>query len=322
MPRPLRIEYEDAYYHVMNRGRSRQNVFHGARYYEAFLAILSESHQRFGLEVLCYCLMDNHYHLLVKTREANLGRAMRHINGVYTQRHNRMKKTDGPLFRGRYKAICVEEDSYQLQLSRYIHRNPIEAGMVKRLEDHPWSSYGYFIRRQPPPDWLFPQAIFDQLNVKTRIREKYRAYVEQGIDEELASLYNKGNQVPYLGSDEFRQWAYAQRETDEMEITRQTRQHFRPGIAEIIESVAKQFKVSSESMLISQRGRVPNNIPRWVGMYMAQEYGAMTLKEIAGAFGLKRGGSIPTTIKKLLLAMEKDKKLLMMVSKLKRRYDA
>ena len=120
---------------------------------------------------------------------------MRHINGVYTQRHNRIKKTDGSLFRGRYKAICVEEDSYQLQLSRYIHRNPIEAGMVEGLEDHPWSSYGYFIRPKKSPDWLYPQAIFDQLGATKHLREKYRAYVEQGTDEELARLYNKGNQV-------------------------------------------------------------------------------------------------------------------------------
>jgi putative transposase len=79
--------------------------------------MLAEAHQRFGIQILCYCLMGNHYHLLVKTPEANLGRAMRHINGLYTQRYNRLKNTDGSLFRGRYKAICVEDDSYQLQLS-------------------------------------------------------------------------------------------------------------------------------------------------------------------------------------------------------------
>jgi REP element-mobilizing transposase RayT len=84
-------------------------------------------------------------HLLVKTSEANLGRAMRHINGVYTQRHNRLHKTDGSLFRGRYKSIVVEEESYQLPLSRYIHRNPLEAGMVETLDDYPWSSYQHYI---------------------------------------------------------------------------------------------------------------------------------------------------------------------------------
>jgi REP element-mobilizing transposase RayT len=146
MPRPLRIEYENAYYHVMNRGRGRQRIFHGDDYYSAFLQTLEEAHQRYRIQILCYCLMGNHYHLLLKTPEANLGRAMRHINGLYTQRYNRLRKIDGPLFRGRYKAILVEEDSYQLQLSRYIHRNPIEAGVVNHLESYAWSSYPYYVK--------------------------------------------------------------------------------------------------------------------------------------------------------------------------------
>ena len=134
MPRPLRIEYENACYHVMNRGRSKQKIFHNEEYYQVFLSTLAQAHKRFSIQIQSYCLMSNHYHLLVKTPEGNLGRAMRHINGIYTQRYNRMKKTDGSLFRGRYKAILVEEDSYQLQLSRYIHRNPIEAKVVEQLE--------------------------------------------------------------------------------------------------------------------------------------------------------------------------------------------
>ena len=109
MPRPLRIEYENACYHVMNRGRSRQDIFHEEKDYQSFLNTLAEAHKRFGLQIQSYCLMQNHYHLLIKTPEGNLGRAMRHINGLYTQRYNRMRKTDGPLFRGRYKAILVEE---------------------------------------------------------------------------------------------------------------------------------------------------------------------------------------------------------------------
>ena len=101
MPRPLRMEYENAYYHVMNRGRGRQQIFHGEPYYQAFLTTLSEAHQRFGLEIHAYCLMGNHYHLLLCTPRGNLSRCMRHINGLYTQRYNRLKKTDGPLFRQR-----------------------------------------------------------------------------------------------------------------------------------------------------------------------------------------------------------------------------
>jgi len=318
MSRPIRIEYEDACYHVMNRGRARQKIFHDAHYFEAFLTCLAEAHQRFGLQILSYCLMDNHYHLLVKTPEANLGRAMRHINGVYTQRYNRLKKTDGSLFRGRYKAICVEEDSYQLQLSRYIHQNPLEARMVKKIEDYPWSSYRYFVTQSIPPEWLYRQEIYNQLNVKSRLREKYRAFVELGVDEEIAQFYNKGNTAPYLGSEAFRDWAYAQRDMEYADASNAVSRLFRPSIDEIIERVAKAFKVTRESILTSQRGRVPNNIPRWVAMYLSQELGGKKLSVIAKTFGLKRTGSIPTTVAKLQVRMKKDASLLRKIKGIKR----
>jgi len=318
MSRPLRIEYENAYYHIMNRGRSGQDIFHGEQYFKVFLGALDEAHQRFGLQVLCYCLMSNHYHLLVKTPEANLGRAMRHINGVYTQRHNRMKHTDGPLFRGRYKAICVEEDSYQLQLSRYIHRNPVEAKMVDHLLDYPWSSYSYYVSNQKPPKWLYQSDIFDQLHASSRLREKYLAFVELGVDEEITRFYGKGNMMPYLGSEAFRDWAYAQRDTEESALSKQDIQLFRPSIDEIVEQVAKVFGVSADSIVKGKRGIGERNVPRWVAMCLSLEIGSKKLTVIANAFGLKRTGSIPTTVKKLHALLEEDSKLLEKVEKLRR----
>ena len=121
----------------MNRGSGRQKIFHGAKYYEAFLETLEESHNRFDAQIHAYCLMDNHYHLSIATPRANLGRIMRHINGVYTQRYNRLKRTDGPLFRGRYKAILIDDDAYLLQLGRYIHRNPAVAPLSVGCVDRP-----------------------------------------------------------------------------------------------------------------------------------------------------------------------------------------
>jgi len=321
MPRPIRIEYEDACYHVMNRGRARQKIFLNAEYFDAFLVCLSEAHRRFGIQILCYCLMDNHYHLLIKTPEANLGRAMRHINGVYTQRYNRLKKTDGALFRGRYKAICVEEDSYQLQLSRYIHQNPLEAKIVKKNDDYPWSSYAYYVTNQKIPDWLYQQDIFDQLHVKSRLREKYRAFVELGVDDELAQFYSKGNTVPYLGSATFRDWAYSQRTMNKGSVSKQAIQLFRPSIEEIVTQVAKTFKVSELSILKSERGQVKNNIPRWVAMALSQDISSKKLNEIAKSFNLKRTGSIPTTVSKLRALMEEDLSLKRKVGRITRQYD-
>lgn len=319
MPRPLRIEYENAYYHVMNRGRARQKLFHGPAYYEAFLEILDQAHQRFGVEVLCYCLMDNHYHLLVKTPEANLGRIMRHINGVYTQRYNRMKKVDGALFRGRYKAICVEEDSYQLELSRYIHRNPLEAKKINSLDDFAWSSYACYVdKNQRPPKWLYQGDIYAQLGARTKKWEKYRAFVNKNEDDELSQYYGKGNVTPYLGSDEFRAWAYSQRVTDDDSVSLAASTAFRPNAIEIVEQVATAFRVSSESILSTTRGG-NNNVPRWVAMHLCQEVGGLRLKSIAENLGLKRTGSIPTTIKKLKELMKNDKALDRKVERISRR---
>ncbi len=156
MSRPLRIEYPDAYYHVMSRGRGHQTIFDETPDYQAFLTTLEEAYKRFGVEVHAYYLVGTHYHLLLKTPEANLSRVMRHINGVYTQRYNRIKQTDGPLFRGRYKAILVERDEYWLQLTRYIHRNPIEVRVprVRALEAYPWSSYPAYLNQVAAPTWL------------------------------------------------------------------------------------------------------------------------------------------------------------------------
>jgi len=321
MPRPLRIEYENAYYHVMNRGRGRQHIFHGDDYFKVFLATLDEAYQRFGLQVLCYCLMSNHYHLLVKTPEGNLGRAMRHVNGQYTQRYNRLRKTDGPLFRGRYKAILVEQDSYQLQLSRYIHRNPLEAGIVDKLEAYPWSSYPCYVTSQSSPDWLYREEIYQQLSVKSRRREKYRAFVELGTDEEIATFYSKGNQVPYLGSDEFRDWAYRHRQTDEMVVSKEVLKQFRPGLPEIATLIANHFGVDADTLTGNRRGLAEENIPRWVLMYVAQEVGGHKLRDIADLLELKRIGSIPTTIAKLKLRMEEDSALARKVLNISRKYD-
>ena len=110
MPRPTRLEYEGAYHHVMNRGRNRQTIFHDRRYYEEFINTLTEAKEKFDAVIHAYCLMGNHYHLFIETPRANLSRIMQHINGLYTQRHNRLRKADGTLFRGRYKSVLVDED--------------------------------------------------------------------------------------------------------------------------------------------------------------------------------------------------------------------
>jgi putative transposase len=146
MARPLRIQYSDAWYHVMNRGNRREQIFIDRGDYYAFIDLLKDCVEMWNIRVVAYCLMGTHYHILLQTPDANLSRCMRHINGVYTQHFNRSHGLDGHLFRGRYKSILVDSDVYLLELLRYIHRNPIEAGMFDRLGSYQWSSHKGYLK--------------------------------------------------------------------------------------------------------------------------------------------------------------------------------
>ena len=154
MARPLRIEYANAWYHILNRGRRGELIFADTYDYIGFIDLLIDTSEQWNLSVAAYCLMPNHYHLLVQTPDANISRCMRHIDGVYTQRFNRRHECDGPLFRGRYKSILVEADSYLLTLIRYIHRNPLKAGLTDKLDHYQWSSHRGYLSKAEKWNWL------------------------------------------------------------------------------------------------------------------------------------------------------------------------
>ena len=204
MPRPLRIEYPNAWYHVMNRGAGYRDIYASERHRQIFLEVLKEAIDQFGIEIHAYCLMNNHYHLLIKTPEANLGRAMRHINGVYTQRFNKTQKTDGPLFRGRYKALIVEKETYLLQVSRYIHLNPVAAKITKSLASYPWSSYADYIYKTKKTSWLKVDEVLAMLNA-TNHSLAYKKFVAAGVDRETQSFYEKRNMPIVLGNPAFKE---------------------------------------------------------------------------------------------------------------------
>ena len=140
MARPLRIAYPGAYYHVTSRGNEQKHVFKSRKDREKFLNYLASATQRYGAVIHVYCLMTNHYHLLIETPEGNLSQIMRHINGAYTTYFNVKRKRSGHLFQGRFKAILVQTVAYAAELSRYIHLNPVRAGMVEKPGDYLWSS--------------------------------------------------------------------------------------------------------------------------------------------------------------------------------------
>ena len=299
MVRPLRIEYEDAFYHVMNRGRGRQWIFPNPDYYSDFLTCIDESHKRFGIEIHSYCLMGNHYHLLVKTPRGNLSRAMRHIDGVYTQRHNRRKKTDGSLFRGRYKAIVVDASSHLLQVSRYIHRNPIDLSrpIVDKLEDYPWSSYAAYIKPAEPFQWLNRDTVYGAMGSFHRYRA-YRAFVEEGTDQETASFYNQQGKPAIWGDKAFKKIAYGKANTLSIEVDKKGLKEVIP-LMDIIEAVSKHFHIPVETIQKAKRGSGSPNVPRWIAMRLCQEIGGAKLTEIADVFQVGHYSTVSQSIWRL-----------------------
>ena len=310
MSRPLRIEYEDAYYHVMNRGRGRQKIFHGEDYYNAFLDTLNEAHERFGLQIHAYCLMGNHYHLLVKTPEGELQRAMRHIGGVYTQRYNRLKRTDGALFRGRYKAILIDDDEYLLHVSKYIHRNPLEAKLVRQLERYLWSSYPCYLNKQPAPDWLHRQEVYGQLHSKRNVAQKYAEYVmDDVVNETVKAFYGRDQLGTILGDELFVEAIQNEFEEVSEEVARRERNPLRPEIKAIVRAVSEYYGLSEQAIYAVKKGRGVKNEPRKLAMYLAQCIGDYRLTEIAEQFGLRHYGGVSNAIHMIKQALEEDKKL-------------
>ena len=181
MARPLRIEYEGAVYHVTSRGNAGEDIFRDDAGRVRFLKVLGVAVERFGWICHAYCLMTNHYHLLIETPEPNLSRGMKHLNGVYTQWFNRRHSRAGHLVQGRFKAILVEKESYLLELVRYIVLNPVRAKLVRSASDWPWSSYHAAAGQTAPPDFLTTAWILSQFadDPATAIHA-YRTFVEQG----------------------------------------------------------------------------------------------------------------------------------------------
>ena len=204
MVRPLRIEYAGAVYHVTSRGDRHEPIAKDDFDRRSFFDILGQALQRFDAQAWAYCLMDNHYHLVLHTREANLSRLMRQINGVYTQNFNRRHRLSGHLFQGRFKAILVDRDSYLLEVCRYVDLNPVRARMVKRADAYVWSSYRALADLATQPDWLDAKPIYAQLapgKSASYAAEKYARFVAQGKDSQLWSDHLK--QQIYLGDEEF-----------------------------------------------------------------------------------------------------------------------
>lgn len=300
MARPLRIHYANAWYHVMNRGAGRKKIFMNNLHREIFIELLEDCHTMYHINIHAYCLMDNHYHLLVSTPDANLSRAIRHLNSVYTQRFNRLTKSDGSLFKGRYKAKIIEEDSYLLIVSRYIHLNPVEANIVSQPEYYKWSSYRAYTGAIKPPSWLFTtilQEMIPKIASLSHIKD-YRDYVENQDMTEINVFTSTKLTSPVFGSAEFKDRILSildpSIKIDCAADIRRLRNI--PGFDLIALQVCDFYHVKMDSLLTSKRGNL--NWPRLIFIYISRKRFGFTSLAISQFLGCTHRSTISASVHK------------------------
>lgn len=315
MSRPIRIAYPGAWYHVMNRGRRAENIYLDKYDYQTFVDLLQETSEAWNIQIAAYCLMPNHYHMLIQTPEGNISRAMRHVNGVYTQRFNSRHRLDGQLFRGRYKSILVNGDSYLLQLVRYIHRNSLKAKLVENINAYPWSSHKAYLSVAKKWDWLHKEIILDLLTTekKSQLRT-YRRFISVDDDKELEDLMASKRWPSLYGPKDFIDWVKTTyREKNKQSEIPQARE-LNLDAENIVTTVCNHYKVEVAELHTSKRGTF--NEPRSVAIYLIRRLRHDTLREIGNIFNLDKYSSVSSIIERLKTRMKQDRKLNIRIQKL------
>ncbi|MHC1727408.1 MAG: transposase [Syntrophobacteraceae bacterium] len=308
MSRPLRIEFPGAWYHVMNRGRRREQVFEDDADYHRFIALLQESVRLWDVRIAAFCLMPSHYHVLIHTPLGNLSRCMRHLNGVYTQRYNTAHGCDGQLFRGRFKAILVDGDSYLLQLVRYIHRNPVRAGIADSPELYRWSSHPGYLSSAKAWEWLYRDFIFSILTPRKNARRaEYRRFMAMEDREDITRIFSSEIWPPFLGDESSVERLKALFFEDKTHPQVPDSLALAPEIQRIMRAVCSHYRVDESQLLKSRRGRL--NEPRAVAIYLTRVLRRDTFADIGSAFGLRGYSSVGSVLDSMRKRLASDPEL-------------
>jgi len=309
MARSLRIVFPGAFYHVTARGNERKAIFKSKKDREKFLEYLETASERYNAVIHVYCMMDNHYHLLLETPSGNLPQIMRHINGAYTTYFNVKRARNGHLFQGRYKAILVDVDEYAKELSRYIHLNPVRAKMVDAPEDYAWSSYNYYIGKQKSPSWLNRDLILGYFGFKVAAaRKQYQSFVETLVGQIYDSPITDVVGSALLGSQDFIDFI------KKKYISKQEKNRNLPALNQLKPSVSMDqiFKVV-DSLSIKDK-----KVSRNLKIYLCHKYTGKKLKTIGNYFGISES-AVSRASGRALEQIELDRKLKKKVSILEKK---
>ena len=273
MARPLRIEYDGALYHITSRGNARKPIYKDEQDRQVFLDTLGRVNKKYNWICHAYCLMNNHYHLIIETPDGNLSKGMRQLNGIYTQIYNRNHHKVGHIFQGRYKAILIERESRLLEVCRYVVLNPVRAKAVEKPEGWQWSSYrGTSGMGKPHPclttDWVLGQFS----GKKGQAERRYREFVEAGIGK--ATIWKDVRGGSILGEDEFIETliGYIKGQRDIREIPKSQRYANRPKLKEIFAKGVEDGKPARDKKIraaVERHGYSQREVADHLGLHYA-----------------------------------------------------
>jgi REP element-mobilizing transposase RayT len=320
MARPLRVEYPGAYYHVINRGNNQEKIFKNDRDKEKFLEYLAKANQRFSIIIHTYCLMSNHFHLLVETPDPNLSMAMQWINVSYATYFNRKRGRHGHLFQGRFKAILIDADEYLKHLSRYIHLNPVRAKIVAIPSKYQWSSYAAFIGKLKTPSFLETDWLLSNFGKrKKEARRNYKAFVEAA---DITTVENPHKQLTagfILGDLDFVNWvkdSFLSGRKDEKEIPQLKKLKPKIQLETVVNAVCQEFVCNEEHIIT--KGRKQNKA-REVAIHLTRELSGMSCKDLGLYFGGVSGALITMMSNRIAQEIAQNRRFKHRIEQIKKR---
>jgi putative transposase len=307
MARPLRIEYPGAFYHVLNRGHRQEPIVLDSRDRERFLLDVGRMAELFRVLIHGYCLMTNHYHLILETPEGNLSRAVQWLNVSYATYYNRRHQCAGHLFQGRFKAILVDAGTYLDALSRYVHLNPVRAGLTSRAWDYEWSSCRYFVRAGKGPAWLEVNRILAGFGrTSTLARRRYTAFLSDAEARDPMENVVAGS---LLGAEPFIRWVkdtflsarQRNREIPDLKMLQAS-----VALNAVVRRTAEHLGVKPEQVLAAGRKQ---NYARDLAIYLSRELTGLSCCELGRQFGAVSGAAITMRHKHVLHRMQRDHRI-------------
>jgi putative transposase len=318
MARPLRIEYSGAFYHVMHRGNAGADIFKSDRDREKFLEYVGKAATRYEIKIHTYCLMTNHYHFLIETPQPNLSQAIKWINVGYVAYFNRKRRRSGHLFQGRFKAIVIDADEYLKQLSRYIHLNPVRAGMVKYCKDYPWSSYRVYGGYAKAPEWMETNWLLSLFSANLKKgKERYRDFIESVENEKIENPSKDIVGGIILGGTDFVNWIkrnYLSNDSDTKEKPQLKRLQPRLTPEDLVAMICQKFTCTRDVVL--QKGK-KGNLVRDLAIYLSREMTGESGVALGRIFGISGAG---ITVRHGIIAgkIERDRKLKRQINRIKK----